>query len=259
MIISGLNKTISIKQLLLSINTSINNEVHDNLHKINGFHELISTLQNAFNDTNLPNNLRTNGFIKQGYNSELDEYKNLASDSTEMISTLEAHYIRETGINTLKIKSNNIIGFFVEVPNSQREKLPEEFIKKQDTVNSGRYKTIEISELEQKIIIANERFKELEFAIFYDMIDYVNKYYDDIKTAINILSIIDIAAGNAEFAINNNLTRPVIDNSLDIEIKSGRHIVIEKRIGNEKFIPNDTYITKSKISIPFILQDIYIL
>ena len=166
-----------------------------------------------------------------------------------MISNLEAHYIRETGINTLKIKSNNIIGFFVEIPNSQREKLSEEFIKKQDTVNSGRYKTIEISELEQKMIIANERLKELEFAIFYEMIDYMNGYYDAIKNAINVLAIIDVASGNAEFAIQNNLTRPIIDDSLDIEIKSGRHIVIEKRIGNEKFIPNDTYITKSKISI----------
>ncbi len=249
MVISGLKKAIAIKELLMHANVSFENEVYSNLCKIDDFNRLIETLQNAFNDTDLPNNLRSNGFIKTGYSKELDEYRNLVNHSAEMISNLEAHYIRETGINTLKIKSNNIIGFFVEIPNSQREKLSEEFIKKQDTVNSGRYKTIEISELEQKMIIANERLKELEFAIFYEMIDYMNGYYDAIKNAINVLAIIDVASGNAEFAIQNNLTRPIIDDSLDIEIKSGRHIVIEKRIGNEKFIPNDTYITKSKISI----------
>lgn len=249
MVVAGIKKAITIKELLTYANISLDNEIHSNLYKIDDFNDLIKTLQNVFNDTNLPNNLRSNGFIKTGYNKELDEYRNLSIHSAEMISNLEAHYIRETGINTLKIKSNNIIGFFVEVPNSQREKLSEEFIKKQDTINSGRYKTIEISELEQKMVIANERLKELEFAIFYEMIDYVNGYYDAIKNAINVLAIIDVASGNAEFAIQNNLTRPIIDDSLDIEIKSGRHIVIEKRIGNEKFIPNDTYITKSKIAI----------
>jgi len=249
MLLSGLIKTAEIKSLLLEGRQIYDNEIYEKLNDVADFEELIVTLQSAFNDVDLPNNLRSNGFIKRGYNAELDEYRNLVEHSANMISELEGHYARETGVSNLKIKFNNIIGYFVEVPSSKKNMMPEEFIKKQDTVNSVRYKTLEISDLEQKLVVANDRFKELELALFYELVDCVSAYYERIKIAITALAVVDIAVTNAEFALENNFAKPILDDSLDIEIKAGRHIVIEKKLGDAYFVPNDTYITKSKLSI----------
>jgi len=249
MLLSGALRMTEIKSVLLGEYQYEDNEVFEKLNEVEDFGELISTLQAAFNDVDLPNNLRSNGFIRPGYNAELDEYRNLVEHSARMISELEGHYARETGVSNLKIKFNNIIGYFVEVSASKKNMMPEEFIKKQDTVSAVRYKTLEITELEQKLVVANDRFKELELAIFSELMDFVGTYYDRIKTAITALSVVDIAATNAEFALENNFTKPILDDSLDIEIKAGRHIVIEKKLGEVHFVPNDTYITKSKLSI----------
>lgn len=255
---SGLNLAMKIADLF---NNDFKNakfpsdiELISEFYNLKDFDDIVFLLRNAFQDDVLPNNFRTFNFIKSGYSSELDSLRNLIDHSDVAINELQKKYIEETSVTTLKIKFNNIIGYFIEVPNSQKSKMGENFIKKQDTVNSVRYKTEELTILEEQILSANEKSQKLEVELFNKIQNILIEQSYKIERVARAISIIDLTACFADLAFKYNYCKPIFDNSEDFEISLGRHPVVERQecvFGSEEsnFIPNDTSLIDEKLAI----------
>lgn len=191
----------------------------------------------------LPTLARNGGFIKQGASAVLDYLRQYRSQNDERCNTLREKYALKTGISALKIKSNNVLGYFVEVPAKSAEKLfnDPEFIHRQSVLNAVRFTTVELSELENEVNNSEEKALEEELTIFQELTDHVLVQADVIKRSAEILAALDVATSLAELAAENNYTRPVINDTLDFEIIEGRHPVVEsvmKKESSGNFIGN---------------------
>ncbi len=200
----------------------------------------------------LPLLARDGGFIAEGYDPALDELKGLKAKSHRLIAELQAKYAAEVDINTLKIKNNNVLGYFVEVPSRHGQRLMDTanlsseegtaFIHRQTTANCVRFVTVELSELENKLRGSSEKAVALELELFADLVKEILTRGDAIAMASKSLAEIDVASSLAELAVEKDYTRPVIDKSLDFEIIGGRHPVVEKALEEAKegaFVAND--------------------
>ena len=207
-------------------------------------HPLIDQLQRAL-AAELPVLTRDGGFITKGYSPKLDEFAKLRDDSRQHIAQLQAKYVQKSGITTLKIKHNNILGYFIEVTTNNADKLfadKAEFIHRQTMANAARFTTTELSELERKISEAAEKALALELELFAGLVKEVLSQGELIAKTATALAGLDVAASLADLAIKNNYTRPQIDSSLAFDIKGGRHPVVEvalKKQSNTDFIAND--------------------
>ncbi len=205
---------------------------------------LVDNLKNALNDE-LPLLARDGGFVRNGYYPPLDEIKNLKEDSHRLIADLQARYIEQTKINNLKIKYNNVIGYFVEIPSKFVADILEnnkEFIHRQSVLNASRFTTTELSELESKIRGAAERALAMELEIFNNLCTEVNIASDDISRTAKAMAELDVGAALADLAAEKNYCRPLIDDSLSFEVKNGRHPVVEHaliRANSGAFVGND--------------------
>jgi len=175
----------------------------------------------------LPLNARDGGFIAGGYHPGLDELKTLRTEGFGMLARLERRYADETGVSSLKIRHNNIIGHHVEVPAKQADKLDERFIHRQTMANGARYTTSELIELAGKIQGAAERTLALELELLDDLIKEVVLRAGEIAQAARALAGLDVAAALAELAVEGRWSRPVVDQSLTFDIRQGRHPVVE--------------------------------
>ena len=209
-----------------------------------GHHPLIDQLERALIEEP-PALTREGGFIKKGYFPKLDEQKALHDESRRHIAQLQAKYIQKTGVTTLKIKHNNIIGYYIDVSTNNADKLfsnKSDFIHRQTLATAARFTTTELSELAQKISEASGKALALELELFAELVQAVLSEGDLIaKTALALASL-DVAAALAEHAVTHNYTRPKIDSSLTFDIKDGRHPVVEvalKKQDNIDFIAND--------------------
>ncbi|MGE5546628.1 MAG: DNA mismatch repair protein MutS [Solirubrobacterales bacterium] len=175
----------------------------------------------------LPLAARDGGFIAPGYHAGLDELKTLRTEGFGMLARLERRYADETGVASLKIRHNNIIGHHIEVPAKQADKLDERFIHRQTMANAARYTTTELIELAGKIQGAAERTLALEVELFDDLVREVVARASEIAAAARALAALDVASALAELAVECRWTRPVVDDGLAFDIRGGRHPVVE--------------------------------
>lgn len=206
-------------------------------------HPLIDQLERALAQ-DLPALTRDGGFIARGYSPKLDELKTLRDDSRQHVAQLQARYCQETGVNTLKIKHNNVIGYFIEVSTNNADKLfaaTGRFIHRQTMASAARFTTVELSELERKISEAAEKSLALEIELYGHLAKEVLGQGENIARTAGAIAAIDVAAGLAELAVRCDYVRPKVDESLAFHIEGGRHPVVEAALlrSNQQFIAND--------------------
>ncbi|MDP4024848.1 DNA mismatch repair protein MutS [Methylobacterium sp. NEAU 140] len=193
----------------------------------------------------LPLSRRDGGFVRPGYHAEIDEARGLGQDSRKVIAALQARYAEETGCRTLRIKHNNLLGFFIEVPQSVGEAclkgLQREFVHRQTMVDAMRFTSVELGELERKISGASDRALALEAAVFDDLAGRVLAQAEAVAATAEALAALDVFASHAELAVELDWRRPLVDESLSFRVVGGRHPVVEAalRRAGEPFIAND--------------------
>lgn len=190
----------------------------------------------------LPAQIRDGGFIAAGYSPDLDELRLMRDDSRRLIAELEARYAGETGIAALRIRHNNLLGYYVEVTAANAPKLGAAFIHRQTMANAMRFTTVELSELEAKIAVAAERAIALEHKMFADLVAAVMARAAEISRAAAALASLDVAAALAALAAAERYCRPLVDDSLDLAITGGRHPVVERALrrgDGAAFVAND--------------------
>ncbi len=187
---------------------------------------------------NPPVMLRDGGIIKDGYNPEVDELRRISAKGKDFIAELERKEREKTGINSLKVGYNRVFGYYIEVTRPNLDLVPDYYIRKQTLVNGERFITPELKEYEVKVTTASENLRNLEYQLFQEVIEGLNKRYDDILETGKAIGEIDFLASLSIVARRYNYTRPEIDESTRIDITDGRHPVIE-RVLSEPFVPND--------------------
>ena len=189
---------------------------------------------------------RDGGFIATGFFKKLDELKTLKDESRRLIAGLQSKYQKDTSIDALKIKFNNVLGYFIEVPAKKADPLMERgvespYIHRQTMANAVRFTTTELAELERDISSAGEKSLAIELEIFDELVEEAVALSEEIGTRARSIATLDMAAALAELAVDQNYTRPILDDSLAFNIEAGRHPVVESalRSNNESFVPND--------------------
>lgn len=209
----------------------------------------LSEIGQAFDKTFIespPILIRNGGFVADGIDDELEHFRKLGSDSREILAALQKKYIEHANVNALKVKFNNVLGYFIEVPASHFDHMLSEdmralFIHRQTTANAIRFTTKELTELEQDILSAGEKVVNLELSIFDDFVEKVKTSSHRFAILAETVADIDIAIGMADRALRQNWVRPDLTNDLDFDIRLGRHPVVEAALEKqgESFIPND--------------------
>jgi DNA mismatch repair protein MutS len=199
---------------------------------------------------NSPVSINKGGAIADGVSKELDDLRAISSSGKEYLDNMLARESERTSIPSLKIAFNNVFGYYIEVRNTHRDKVPEEWVRKQTLVNAERYITEELKEYETKILGAEEKIKELEQQLFADLVQYIIEYVQPIQQNAKNIAQIDCLLSFAVLAVSNNYVCPVVDESTDIEIKNGRHPVIEKQLPfGEEYIANDVVLNRNQQQI----------
>jgi len=201
-----------------------------------------------FNDA--PVNINKGGAIASGVSKELDDLRAISNSGKEYLDSMLARESERTAIPSLKIAFNNVFGYYIEVRNTHKDKVPEEWIRKQTLVNAERYITEELKEYETKILGAEEKIQELEQRLFAELIQHIIQFVQPVQQNAQTVAQIDCLLSFAILAISNNYVRPVIDESTEIEIKNGRHPVIEKQLPiGEEYIANDLVLNRNQQQI----------
>lgn len=209
------------------------------LQQLHEFPELVELLENALVDEP-PVSPREGGLMRDGFSTELDELRSASRDGKEWIAQMQQSERKRTGIDSLKIKFNNVFGYFIEVTKANLSKVPEDYQRKQTMANAERYITPGLKEVESKVLGADERAKQLEYEEFLKLRSEITCHLDELQQCANGLATLDVLLGLAETAQLYQHTRPVLDDSRDLEIVNGRHPVLEQTLVEEKFVPNDS-------------------
>ncbi|MDR0630920.1 MAG: DNA mismatch repair protein MutS, partial [Holosporales bacterium] len=239
----------------ISISIQKSHELKDNLLGLNFSFDVINNIQKRLDAAlvdNLPLLARDGNFIKKGYDAELDEYNELLNNGEYVIQKLQKTYIEEIGITTLKIKNNGILGYFIEVSSNYVSKIPYHFIHRQTLGSSIRYTTKELLDIANKIYSANSNANHREMQIFEELIQYVISFKDSLRVLTDNISFLDVISSLAVLAIENKYVKPIFTNDLAINIRNGRHPVVENMLKAKgtKFIPNNYYLNdNSKTAI----------
>ena len=197
-----------------------------------------------------PVNVLKGSIIAIGFSSELDELRGLSKSGKDYLDKMLERESERTGITSLKIASNNVFGYYIEVRNTHKDKVPEEWIRKQTLVNAERYITEELKEYEAKILGAEDRIQAIEQQLFSELIGWLNQYIKPVQQNAYLIGQLDCLCGFAQLAKDNNYIYPTIDDSFDLEIKDGRHPVIEKQLPiGEAYIANDVFLDRTSQQI----------
>ncbi|WP_322097164.1 DNA mismatch repair protein MutS [Pelagibius sp. Alg239-R121] len=211
-----------------------------------GFHDqLVDRLQRALSEE-LPLLARDGGFIAQGYDAKLDEYRGLRDESRRLIAALQSRYAEETGITNLKIRHNNVLGYYIEVTPTHAPKMPTgqeaPFIHRQTLASAVRYSTVELSELQQEIASAADKAQAIEMRLFEDLVGEIDGRAEVVALAAGALATLDVAAALSELALQGRWCRPKVDNSSTFDITAGRHPVVEAALAKTQegsFVANN--------------------
>ncbi|HLW15254.1 MAG TPA: DNA mismatch repair protein MutS [Flavobacteriaceae bacterium] len=192
-----------------------------------------------------PVNILRGSVIAAGYSEELDELRSIQKGGKNYLDSMIERESKATGITSLKIGSNNVFGYYIEVRNTHKDKVPETWVRKQTLVNSERYITAELEEYETKILTAEEKIEVLEVDLFSELLEWLLQFIDPVQQNAALISKIDCFAGFAELAMESSYIRPQLNDSYTIDIKGGRHPVIEKQLPiDEPYIANDVYLDR---------------
>ena len=211
------------------------------LSSIQEFPELVQFLQNALVEEP-PALLKDGGLIRDGHSEALDELRSASRDGKQWIAELQQSERKRTGIDTLKIKFNNVFGYFIEITKSKAAQAPDDYQRKQTMANAERFITPGLKEVEGKVLGADDRAKALEYDEFIKLRSHVTDHLVPLQTTADALATLDVLISFAETAQLYQHTRPVLDESCHLQIINGRHPVLEQTLVNEKFVPNDTLI-----------------
>lgn len=192
-----------------------------------------------------PFSLREGGLIRPGRSAELDELRDIVEHSKNYILSVQAKQQEATGIKKLKIGYNRVFGYYIEVPNSFKQEVPEEYIRKQTLANCERYITQELKEIEAKVLGAQERIVRLEFELFDEVRKTIAQQYDTIQTTAQAVARLDVLCSFAQVAVSNNYVCPQMTAGKQISIKEGRHPVVELANPSVPFVPNDALLNCS--------------
>jgi len=210
---------------------------------------LIDKVTKTINE-DAPIHLNKGKVIAAGVSEELDDLRSISNSGKEYLDNMLARETERTGINSLKIAFNNVFGYYIEVRNLHKDKVPEEWIRKQTLVNAERYITEELKEYESKILGAEEKIGKLEHELFAELTSSLLDYIQPIQLNAQLIGQIDCLMSFADLAKQNNYVRPQLDETSDLEIKNGRHPVIEKQLPlGEEYIANDVVLNRSQQQI----------
>lgn len=207
--------------------------------KLHTFPELIELLESALTDEP-PAGTKDGGMIRDGFNAELDELRSASSSGKQWLAELQENERKRTGIDSLKIKFNNVFGYFLEVTKAKLDFVPDDYQRKQTMANAERFITPELKEMENKILGSDERAKQLEYEEFVKLRQAVATKIDHLQECADALATLDVLLGLAELAQLHQHTKPILEESCDLHISNGRHPVLEQMLVDEKFVPNDT-------------------
>ena len=241
--------------MLPHIKTLLNELTQSNLleygQNLDMLQDIYSVIENAIEDEP-PISVREGGIIKDGFNDEIDKLRRAKTDGKQWLTELLEEEREKTGIKNLKIKYNKVFGYYLEVTNSFKNLVPPEWMRKQTLANAERYMTPKLKELEDVILGAEDKLFTLEYNIFCEVRDAVYNQISRVQQAAKIIADIDFLASLAVAAEQNNYVRPKVTKQGMVEIKNGRHPVVEKMIDNDLFVSNDTHLDNKKHRIAII-------
>ncbi len=230
-----IEKLPELKSKISNCSSALLKEIHGSIDLLSDIWQLIDI---AIVDEP-PFSVREGGLIKQGYNEEIDSLKSIINDGAGIIASIENEQRQLTGIPKLKVGYNRVFGYYIEVSNSYKDMVPETYIRKQTLTNCERYITQELKELEGRIIGAKDRSVALEYEVFSTVRNMVAGEVERLQKTARSIAVVDVLASLAQVAYTNNYTCPIISNDGVIDIKDGRHPVVEALLEDAPFVPND--------------------
>ena len=240
-------------QALKPVKTACEHAKNDALRRVgeqmNVCEEMAARIEREV-ESDAPQLLNKGGVIRHGVNAELDELRQIAYSGKDYLLKIQQREVEQTGISSLKIGYNNVFGYYLEVRNTFKDKVPAEWVRKQTLAQAERYITQELKEYEEKILGAEEKILSLEARLFNNLVADMQAYIPAIQTDANLTAHLDCLLSFAKVAEENKYVRPVIDDSSVIEIHQGRHAVIETQLPlGEEYVPNDIYLDNEKQQI----------
>lgn len=244
---SSLQMLPHIKCILSDLESPLLKELHEELDSLE---ELCALIEAAIEDEP-PLAMKEGGIIKAGYNEDVDKLRNAKTEGKTWLAEVEEEEREKTGIKNLRIKFNKVFGYYLEVTNSYKDMVPDYYMRKQTLTNAERYITPKLKELEDMILGAEDKLYALEYELYSEVREHIAGEVVRIQKTAKAIAQIDVFTSMAYVAERNNFVRPSINEKGVIDIKNGRHPVVEKMIPNEMFIANDTYLDdkKNRISI----------
>ncbi|PKM79781.1 MAG: DNA mismatch repair protein MutS [Firmicutes bacterium HGW-Firmicutes-14] len=206
--------------------------------------DVVDTITGSIAD-DPPLSVRDGGIIRAGFNEEVDRLRTASREGKDWIAALEAKEKERTGIKSLRVGFNKVFGYYIEVTRSNLAMVPDDYQRKQTLANAERYITPELKEYENLILGAEDRVTKLEYDLFCEIRDLVSREVPRIQKCAALVSTLDVLQSHAEAALQNNYAKPLVDDGDIIEVRDGRHPVVEKMLLNEPFVPNDTYLDGS--------------
>jgi DNA mismatch repair protein MutS len=237
----SLDAIIPIKTLALESKQEAVRIIGDSFHSCDLLREKIKATLNQ----DAPVAISKGNAIATGVHAELDELRNIAFSGKEFLEGIEKRESEATGISSLKISFNNVFGYYIEVRNTHKDKVPTEWIRKQTLVNAERYITEELKEYETKILGAEEKIHQIESQLFEQLVNWIATYIKPVQLNANLVAQLDCLTSFTQLAIENNYVCPIIDDTFELEITNGRHPVIEKQLPvGVPYIANDVYLDR---------------
>lgn len=237
----SLDAIIPIKSLALESPQEAVKVIGDSLHSCELLREKIKTTLNQ----DAPVAIAKGNAIAKGINAELDDLRAISTSGKEFLEGIEKRESQLTGISSLKISFNNVFGYYVEVRNMHKDKVPAEWIRKQTLVNAERYITEELKEYETKILGAEEKIHKIEVELFEQLVSWIATYIKPVQMNANLVAQLDCLCSFTQLAIENKYVCPEIDDTFELEIKNGRHPVIEKQLPvGMPYIANDVFLDR---------------
>jgi DNA mismatch repair protein MutS len=237
----SLDAIIPIKKIALESPQEAVKVIGDTLHSCELLREKIKTTLNQ----DAPVAIAKGNAIAKGINEELDDLRAISTSGKEFLEGIEKRESEKTGISSLKISFNNVFGYYIEVRNTHKDKVPAEWIRKQTLVNAERYITEELKEYETKILGAEEKIHKLEMDLFEQLVAWITTYIKPVQLNANLVAQLDCLTSFAQLAIENKYVCPELDETFELDIKNGRHPVIEKQLPvGMPYIANDVFLDR---------------
>lgn len=244
----ALRNSFEIIPSLMDILTHFKSPLLHFEHEITEINNICGLIAKAISD-DAPMLITEGKIFNKGYNDDLDELIELTTDSKSWLARYESLEKQNAQITTLRVKFNKVFGYFIEVPKTQIDKIPDNYIRKQTLVNCERYITPELKEFEEKVLSAEEKRTTLEYKLFLEIRDYISSNNNIIQDLASFIALLDVLSSFSETAVKRGYVKPSMNTDKKIIIKNGRHPVVENMLDKERFVPNDIYLDNDENQI----------